>query len=113
LSLFAKGGAALLVGSYSVSSGASFTGFTGGQEAERTITVPVLETELGAKWRPSDRFTLSAGWLFQAWIDLGVSGGTFYGTQIPLAPAPNAFGGADDANIMSFDGLFVRAQYDF
>jgi hypothetical protein len=99
-SLVARGGASFLVGGYDVSSGAVFTGLGGAdQEARRTLTVPVLEAELGAAWQPTPTLTFSAGWLVQAWWDLGVSGGNNGGKFIEV----------DAANIMSFDGLFVRS----
>ncbi len=41
--------------------------------------------------------------MFQAWFDLGASGGTFGGF----------FSGADDANVMSFDGLLVRGEFTY
>jgi hypothetical protein len=117
LSLFAKGGGALLVGKNNITTDVSVTGgFTGGQSAGRILVVPVLESELGTSWEPTDRWRLSAGWLVQAWFDLGVSGGTFSGANLPaigLPPIQNVFGGADDSNIMGFDGLFVRAEYNF
>jgi hypothetical protein len=76
----------------------------------------VLESELGASWQPNDRWRLSAGWLVQAWFDLGVSGGTFSGQNLPAVGFPaiqNVFGGADDSNIMAFDGAFFRAEYNY
>jgi major outer membrane protein len=119
-SMFAKAGAALLVGKNDITTDVSVTGgFTGGQTASRILVVPVLESELGASWQPSDRWQLSAGWLVQAWFDLGVSGGTFSGANLPAAtggvfpPIQNVFGGADDSSIMAFDGLFFRAAYNY
>lgn len=117
-SAFAKVGGALLVGDYNVSSDLVFPGVaTGGQLADRIRTVPVLESELGISWQPGPRFRLSAGWLFQAWMNIGVSGGTFDGENLPLFGGPpgidTVFGGADDADIMSFDGLFVRGEFGF
>jgi hypothetical protein len=73
----------------------------------------MLESELGVTWAPESCFTISAGWMFQAWMNLGTSGGTFNGQNLPIGPVNNAFGGADDADIMSFDGLFVRAEVNF
>jgi hypothetical protein len=111
LSLFAKGGAALLLGSYDIASQVNVPGFaSGGQSADRTRVVPMLEAELGATWHATDRLTISTGWLFQTWFDLGTSGGTFDGENLPLAPVDTVFGQTDDSNIMSFDGLFVRAE---
>jgi len=113
-SLFAKGGAAILIGSYDVASQIAVPGIaTGGQTADRTRAVPVLESELGASWYATDRLTISAGWLFQSWFNLGTSGGTFDGENLPVAPVDTVFGQTDDADIMSFDGLFVRAEVWF
>lgn len=107
-------GGALLIGDYEVASGVTIPGMAdGGQSAGRTRAVPVLDTEFGVIWTPNDRIKLTAGWLFQAWFNAGTSGGTFDGENLPLAPIDTAFGGADDADIMSFDGLFVRAEIDF
>jgi hypothetical protein len=116
-SLFAKAGGALLVGKNDITTDVSVTGaFTAGQSSGRILVVPVLESELGASWQPSDRWRLSAGWLVQAWFDLGVSGGTFSGQNLPaigFPPLQNVFGGADDSSIMAFDGLFLRAEYRY
>ncbi|MEX2139359.1 MAG: Lpg1974 family pore-forming outer membrane protein [Pirellulales bacterium] len=112
-SLFAKGAMALLVGQYDVSTDVTLTGASGGQTADRVRTTPVLESELGVAWLPNDRVRFTAGWLFQAWFNLGTSGGTFDGEQLPIAPVDTAFGGADDADIMSFDGLFLRAEIGY
>jgi len=116
-SMFAKAGGALLVCRNDISTDVSITGaFTGGQSAGRILVVPVLESELGASWEPSRCWRLSAGWLVQAWFDLGVSGGTFSGQNLPavgLPPIQNVFGGADDSSIMGFDGVFFRAEYNF
>jgi len=115
-SVFAKAGGALLVGNNNVSTDVSVTGaFTGGQSAGRILVVPVLESELGGSWQ-NDRWRLSAGWLVQAWFDLGVSGGTFSGQTLPLVgfpPIQNVFGGADDSSIMGFDAFFLRAEYNY
>jgi hypothetical protein len=112
-SLFARGATALLVGQYDITTRVAVPGASGSQGANRVRMVPVLESEIGASWQPSDRFQLSAGWMFAAWFNLGASGGTFDGERLPVAPVDTAFGGADDADIMSFDGLFVRAQIGY
>jgi hypothetical protein len=107
-------GTAILVGDYEVSSDVLIPGFVvGGQFADRTRAVPVLESRLGASWQLSNSITLSAGWMFQAWFNIGTSGGTFDGERLPIAPVDTAFGGADDSDIMSFDGLFLRAEAQF
>jgi hypothetical protein len=62
---------------------------------------------VGRATHGSDRWSVAAGWMIQAWFDLGTSGGTFDPLLGPVA----VFNGADDGNLMSFDGFFVRAEY--
>jgi major outer membrane protein len=104
-SLFANGFGTLLVGEYDVGSTNAVVplGFEAGQRITTTKTIPVLESEFGASLRFWDSLTFTAGWTFQAWFDLGTSGGNFGGF----------FAGADDVNIMSFDGLFLKADWQF
>jgi hypothetical protein len=71
-----------------------------------TRLIPVTEIELGASWSPAPRWTLSAGWLFQAWWDLGMAAqqsSDLLGARYHL----------DDSNIMSWDGLTARAEFVF
>lgn len=104
LSLFANFHASLLVGQYDVRSSQVLGGvFRTSQEERLTRTVPVFETDFGAACQVRRHFDLAAGWTFQSWIDLGASGGRFGGL----------FVGADDANNMSFDALFLRGTYSF
>jgi hypothetical protein len=104
-SFIARGATSILVGGFNNTSGATFTGVAGAdQSAHRTLTVPVLEAELGAAWQPTDNLMFSAGWLWQAWFDLGVSGGTTYGGHY----AEN-----DATSIMAFDGLFLRGLWRY
>ena len=103
LSIFAKTSGSLLVGEYDFTAGAALPIFAANQSTHLTRTIPVAEMELGASWRPWRPLTLSAGWLFQAWFDLGASGGQFGGIYVPV----------DTANIMSFDGLVLRAELAF
>lgn len=104
LSLLARSYGSLLLGSYDLEFSASpMPGFVAGQTEDMTRLIPVLEAELGVAYRVLNSVELSAGWLFQSWWDLGTSGGTFGGY----------FTGMDDGNIMSFDGLFLRAEAKF
>lgn len=101
---FANSHAALLLGEDTIaSSNAPNPVFRARQSESLTRTIPVLETELGLSWQIRDSLNLSAGWLFQAWFDLGTSGGQFGGL----------FAGADDSNIMSFDGMFLKGLWTF
>lgn len=103
-SLYASGHGSLLLGEYDVrSSNTPTAGFLASQAEGLTRTVPVFDTELGAKYKLGETLTISAGWMFQTWFDMGTSGGRFGGF----------FAGADDSNIMSFDGLVLRAELSF
>lgn len=102
-SVFSQGSGALLLGQYDLAFSNSVGGFSGSQTQSMTRLIPVVDMEVGGAWQMTDRLTLSAGYLFQAWFDLGVSGGKFDGF----------FSGTDDANIMSFDGMFARAEVAF
>ncbi len=102
-SLYGRTFGSLLVGSYDVQfSNQVFAPvvFTASQEQSMTRTIPVLEAELGAAYRPNSWLALAAGWTFQAWFDMGTSGGNFGGF----------FTGADDSNIMTFDGFTLTAE---
>jgi hypothetical protein len=101
--VFTQGSGALLLGQYDLAFSNSVGGFSGRQTQSMTRLIPVVDTEVGASWRATDRLTLAGGYLFQAWFDFGTSGGKFDGF----------FSGTDDANIMSFDGMFLRAELAF
>jgi hypothetical protein len=103
LALYAKTDMALLLGGLDINTTVNLVGLTGQQSASRTRLIPVFETEVGLAWRPWPALTISAGYLFQAWFDLGTAGGTFGGQ----------FTETHDSNIMSFDGLTVRACLNF
>lgn len=70
--------------------------------ASLTRTVPVAEIELGLGYRVKPWATISAGWMFQAWWDLGA-----------FEAANCTFIDSDDSNIMSFDGLTIRGEIAF
>jgi hypothetical protein len=103
VSMTASAHGALLLGDYDVSFRNALGGgaFVANQSNTQRRVIPVFETELGGGWRATKNLELSAGWLFHVWNDMGVSGGTFGGL----------FGGSDDANNMSFDGLVLRAEF--
>jgi hypothetical protein len=65
--------------------------------------LPVAEAEVGAGWSPFPWLNVSTGWMFQAWFDLGGSGGTFGGFYTVT----------ENSNIMAFEGFFLRAQVTF
>lgn len=101
-SLFANGAGSLLVGQYDTNFGQSTTGptFQATQNTDEIRVLPVAEAEVGAGWSPLPWLSVSTGWLFQAWFDLGGSGGTFGGFYTVT----------NNSNIMAFEGFFLRAQ---
>jgi hypothetical protein len=105
LSLYANTFGSLLVGEYDTSFSQTTTAppFQANQETNEIRVIPVAETEIGAGWSPFPWMNVSAGWLFQAWFDLGASGGTFGGFYTVT----------ENTNLMAFEGLFVRAEVTF
>lgn len=107
-----KGSASLLFGSYDASMQSiqplGLTTAENNTVAHLRRAVPVLEMEIGATWRPTKCWCLSAGWLFQSWFDLGFS------EDVSATCCPDIFPASrDDANLLSFDGLYLRAEYCF
>jgi hypothetical protein len=72
-------------------------------EGERII--PVTEIELGATAHLGSRASISAGYFWAAWHDLGMRD-TYAFPQFQLSHY-------DDANILGFDGFFARAEVTF
>jgi hypothetical protein len=104
-SLFANAYGSLLVGEYDehFSQMTTVPPFAASQDTKIIRTVPVAEIEMGGSWSPYSWLNLSAGWLFQAWFDMGTSGGKFAGYYTVT----------ENSNIMSFEGLFVRGEIAF
>jgi hypothetical protein len=107
-SLFARSNLSLLLGEYD-SKETRKTPATNPTTIENYFDshdrlIPVAEIELGGTWQLGPCVNLSAGYLFQAWWDLGqfeqIQGNVF------LNPI-------DDSNILSFDGLFARLEICF
>jgi hypothetical protein len=101
MALYARGNISLLLGDYDTVS-TRVTSNTQVQQAFLTRTIPVTEIEVGGTWNIWDGAFVSAGYMFQAWHDLGMS--QTIGGNLPSY---------DDANILSFDGMFVRGEYRF
>lgn len=108
-SLYARGAQALLIGDYRMS---RTLRVPGDETTPTQITnqynrfhrmIPVTDIELGASWQMAPFTFVSIGWFWQCWWDLGQSE-QIQGTN---------FGGLDTANILGFDGLFVRGEMLF
>jgi hypothetical protein len=104
-SLFANTYGSLLVGEYDEHFSQTTTAppFAAQQVTKIIRTVPVAEIEMGGSWSPCSWLNLSAGWLFQAWFDMGTSGGKFGGYYTVT----------ENSNIMSFEGFFARGEITF
>ena len=72
-------------------------------EGERIV--PVTEIELGGTAHLGSRASISAGYFWAAWHDLGMRD-TYGFTQFQLSHY-------DDANILGWDGFFARAEVTF
>ncbi len=106
-SLYMKGDLSLLVGDYESSQLQTSVGtaptVTVAHSISGTRMIPVTEIEAGGTIYLTANCTLSAGYLFSAWHDLGFQ--TEYDFGLPVS--------YDDANIMSFDGYFIRGEVAF
>ncbi|MCH8924118.1 MAG: hypothetical protein IIA67_13340 [Planctomycetes bacterium] len=109
-SLYTKASQALLIGDYRMGRTLNVTGQ--GSETPTQITnqndlfrrmIPVTDIEVGGTWQMAPYTYVSIGYFFQGWWDLGQSE-TIPGTS---------FGPLDTANILGFDGLFIRGEMLF
>jgi len=107
LSAYMKGNLTMLLGDYSTER--KRTDVVGAVTVDTIRTddytrmVPVFDLEFGLSWQVRPHFVLTAGYMYQAWFDLGMFeevGTTDFRSQ-------------DDSNIMSFDGLMLRAEFVF
>lgn len=107
-SAYGKSNLALLLGQYDV----TLTKFTPAAQATSTQTynydrvVPVIDLEVGLSRQIGKRTLLTAGYFFQAWIDVSTINtiqfvGNLNDSQL------------DTANIMSFDGFMLRIEHTF
>ena len=68
--------------------------------------IPVTEFEAGASATVTCHSTFSAGYLLSAWHDLGMRDEPILPNQVPQIVSHY-----DDANILGFDGFFVRYEW--
>ena len=105
-SLYAKGDWSVLFGEVDIETIQRSAAGGGSEVATRfsnDITVPVTEIELGGSTHLGQHATLSAGYFWSAWHDLGMS---------PTAVSPFDVN-YDDANILGWNGFFARAEIAF
>ena len=106
--LFAKSDISILLGDVNINYIKDNITINGDEEFTRyhsTQLIPVLDIEAGGTVYVTDCLTISGGYLFSAWHDLGMRD-TF---DILDGNGPTF----DDANILGFDGFFVRSELAF
>jgi hypothetical protein len=72
-------------------------------EATADRKIPDVNVSIGLEWQPCCHATFTAGWMFEDFGDLGA----------PTCLNCNAPTGTLSSGDLSFDGLFVRAEYSF
>jgi hypothetical protein len=105
-SVYAKGAISLLMGDvdYVTTAVSATPGVVPTQRANFTRIIPVTDIEAGGSIHLNNNITVTAGYLFSAWHDLGM------GDQYFTALTPVVY---DDANILGFDGAFARAEISY
>jgi hypothetical protein len=105
-SLYGKGDFSVLFGDVDMQTAITNIAGTAFLRTSNEITVPVTEIELGGSAHLGTHATLSAGYFWSAWHDLGMS---------PTYDFSNTFqiGHFDDANILGWNGFFARAEIAF
>lgn len=114
LSLYSKGNISLLLGDVRIHSSRSSD--DGNTFVSQTFTnrqlIPVFDLEAGLTAQVTCHTAITAGYLMSAWSDLGfrnafdVCGDCGNATVPPLLATKH-----DDANMLGFDGLFIRFEY--
>lgn len=104
-SVYARGAISLLLGDvdYVTNVQTTTVGAIPNYTASFTRIIPVTEIEVGGSVHLTNSFTVTGGYLFSAWHDLGMGDEHFVGSTV----GPAVY---DDANILGFDGAFVRAE---
>ena len=111
--MFLNGDISLLVGDAEITSTQYSIDSTTTEKSTQQLVVrnviPVTEIEAGVTGQITRCTSLSVGYMFSAWHDLGVRQEFFPPGQEAELGIP-AF---DDANIMAFDGFFARLEATF
>ena len=104
-SLYAKGDWSLLLGQIDIETLVTNPGGTAYARTSCDHIVPVTEIELGGTVHIGCHASVSAGYFWSAWHDLGMREEYDF-NQFQTSHY-------DDANILGFDGLFVRGEVAF
>jgi hypothetical protein len=104
-SLYARGDWSVLLGDVEIVTRVTNPNGTAFNRKDCEQIMPVTEIELGGSAHLGAHATLSAGYFWSAWHDLGMSE-TYNFDQFQVTHF-------DDANILGFDGLFARVEVAF
>jgi hypothetical protein len=105
-SLYGKGDFSVLFGEVDITTNLLNVGGPAFIRTSNDITVPVTEIELGGSAHLGAHATLSAGYFWSAWHDLGMSPTTNFFNLFQISHY-------DDANILGWNGLFGRVEVAF
>lgn len=105
LSAYIRGDISLLLGDvkYGVDADPAFTDVS----ITTTQVIPVTEIEAGLTGYVTQNIEVSGGYLLSAWHDLG------HRAEYLYSNSPTQVNSMDDANMMMFDGFFIRATAAF
>ena len=111
-SLYGRGDWSVLFGDREIETAITRTGVgTAFIRQDTEITVPVTEIELGSTAHLGAHASLSAGYFWSAWHDLGMS--PTYDFEAPGGVNRFEIESFDDANILGWNGFFARAEVAF
>ncbi len=107
-SMYLRGDISVLAGEYSTTQyRQDLSGTVPGPITEQSIAcrhvIPVTEIEAGGTMFVTCNTSITGGYFMSAWHDLGFRDEYDYGLQVSY----------DDANIMGFDGFFLRMETSF
>jgi hypothetical protein len=105
-SVYGKGDFSVLFGEVDITTNLLNPGGPAFIRTSNDITVPVTEIELGTSAHLGAHATLSAGYFWSAWHDLGMSPSTNFFNLFQISHY-------DDANILGWNGLFGRVEVAF
>ncbi|HMO85192.1 MAG TPA: hypothetical protein PKC18_09765 [Lacipirellulaceae bacterium] len=105
-SLYARGDWSLLVGDVEIETLVTNQAGTAFHRRHCQQVIPVTEIELGGSIHLGQHATLSSGYFWAAWHDLGMSETYDFNPNFQMSHY-------DDANILGFHGLFARVEVAF
>jgi hypothetical protein len=105
-SLYGRGDFSVLFGNVDIERVSTNIAGVTSLSTSNDITVPVTEIELGGSAHLGAHATVSGGYFWAAWHDLGMSPTYSFQNQIE-------FSHFDDANILGWNGLFGRVEVAF